>query len=103
MAGFKEDTARTKEEFEGLSNSTQVFVWSLVAIGVLVGLLLGGVVAYGVAVEEHEGRDCIEYEDEWYCIGDEADEAEAEDDADADDADDADADDADVDEGDDDA
>ena len=103
MAGFKEDTARTKQEFEGLSNSTQVFVWSLVAIGVLVGLLLGGVVAYGVAVEEHEGRDCIEYADEWYCANDEAEQAEAEADADeTHDADDADDVDGDVDEGDDD-
>ena len=82
MAGFKEDTARTKKEFEGLSNSTQVFVWSLVAIVVLIGLLLGGGVAYGGAVEEHEGRDCIEYEDAWYCADEEAEQAEAEDDTD---------------------
>jgi hypothetical protein len=79
MASFKEDTETTKQEFEGLSNSTQIFVWSLVAIGVLLGLVLGGAVAYGVAVEEHEGRDCIEYEDTWYCAGDEASEAEVED------------------------
>ena len=90
MASFKEDTAQTTEEFEGLSNSTQVFIWSLVAIGVLIGLLLGGVVAYGVAVEEHEGRDCIEYEDEWYCADDEAEQAEAEDEADETDEDDGD-------------
>jgi hypothetical protein len=81
MAGIGEDTRQVKEEFEGLSNSTQVFVWSMVAIGVLIGLLLGGIVAYGVAVEEHEGRDCIEYEDQWYCLDDEAAELEeAEDD-----------------------
>lgn len=70
MQGFKQDTAQVKAEFEGLSTSTQVFVWSLVSIGVLVGLLLGGVVAYGVAVEEHEGSDCIEYEGDWYCLED---------------------------------
>jgi hypothetical protein len=81
MASIKDDTATVKEEYEGLSNSTQIFIWSLVAIGVLIGLLLGGAVAYGVAVEEHEGRDCIEYEDTWYCAGDEAAEAETEDDA----------------------
>lgn len=84
MAGFKEDTAQVKEEYEGLSNSTQILIWSMVAIGVLIGLLLGGAIAYGVAVEEHEGRDCIEYEDEWYCAGEEAQQAEAEDDADED-------------------
>jgi hypothetical protein len=80
MAGIAEDTRQVKQEFEALSNSTQVFVWSLVSIGVLIGLLLGGLITYGVAVEEHEGRDCIEFEDEWYCAGDEADQAEAEDD-----------------------
>lgn len=79
MADFKEDTRQTKEEFEGLSNSTQILIWSMVAIGVLIGLLLGGAVAYGVAVEEVEGRDCIQYEGEFYCAGAEADEAEAED------------------------
>jgi hypothetical protein len=79
MADFKEDTARVKNEYESLSNSTQVFIWSMVALGVLIGLLLGGAVAYGVAVEEHEGRDCIEYEGDWYCAGEEAGQAETED------------------------
>jgi hypothetical protein len=82
VAGFKEDTDQVKREYEGLSNSTQILIWSMVAIGVLIGLLLGGAIAYGVAVEEHEGRNCIQYEDEWYCAGDEAAEAEAEDQAD---------------------
>jgi hypothetical protein len=80
VASFKDDTAQVKDEFEGLSNSTQIFVWALVGIGVLIGLLLGGAVAYGVAVEEVDGRDCIEYEGDSYCAdGDEAAEAGAED------------------------
>jgi hypothetical protein len=78
VAGFKEDTEQVKREYEGLSNSTQVLIWSMVAIGVLIGLLLGGAIAYGVAVEEHEGRDCIQYEDTWYCAGEEAEQAETE-------------------------
>jgi hypothetical protein len=82
VAGFKEDTEQVKREYEGLSNSTQILIWSMVAIGVLIGLVLGGAVAYGVAVEEHEGRDCIQYEDTWYCADDEAAEAEAEEEAD---------------------
>ena len=82
MASFKDDTELVKREYEGLSNSTQILIWSMVAIGVLIGLVLGGAVAYGVAVEEHEGRDCIEYEDEWYCVGEESEQAEAEDEAD---------------------
>jgi hypothetical protein len=81
VAGFKEDTEQVKREYEGLSNSTQILIWSMVAIGVLIGLVLGGAVAYGVAVEEHEGRDCIQYEDTWYCAGEEADQAEAEEEA----------------------
>jgi hypothetical protein len=82
VASFKDDTELVKREYEGLSNSTQILIWSMVAIGVLIGLVLGGAVAYGVAVEEHEGRDCIEYEDEWYCVGEESEQAEAEDEAD---------------------
>jgi hypothetical protein len=82
VASFKDDTELVKREYEGLSNSTQILIWSMVAIGVLIGLVLGGAVAYGVAVEEHEGRDCIEYEDEWYCLGEESEQAEAEDEAD---------------------
>jgi hypothetical protein len=78
VADFKTDTEQVKREYEGLSNSTQILIWSMVAIGVLIGLLLGGAVAYGVAVEEHEGRDCIQYEDTWYCANGEAAEAEAE-------------------------
>lgn len=81
MAGIKEDTELVKREFDGLSNSTQVFVWSLVSIGILLGLVLGGAIAYGVVVEEVDGRDCIEYEDEFYCAGDEAAQADSEDEA----------------------
>jgi len=79
VADFKEDTRQTKKEFEGLSNSTQILIWSMVAIGVLIGLLLGGAVAYGVAVEEIDGRDCIQYEGDVYCADEEAAEIEAED------------------------
>ena len=81
MAGIREDTELVKREFDDLSNSTQVFVWSLVSIGVLLGLVLGGAIAYGVVVEEVDGRDCIEYEDEFYCAGDEAAQADSEDEA----------------------
>jgi hypothetical protein len=65
---IKGDTDRVREEFDGLSNPTQVFIWTLVGLGVVIGLLLGGAITYGVAVEEVDGRDCIEYEDELYCL-----------------------------------
>lgn len=79
MASIQDDTRLVKQEYEGLSNSTQVFIWSMVAIGVLIGLLLGGAIAYGVAVEEIDGRECIEYEDELYCADDAAAGAESDD------------------------
>jgi hypothetical protein len=64
---IKGDTDRVREEFDNLSTPTQVFIWSLVGLGVIIGLLLGGAVAYGVAVEEVDGRDCIELDDTLYC------------------------------------
>lgn len=67
MAGFKEDTTAVKNEYEGLSNSTQIFIWSLVGLGVVIGVLIGGFTGYNIAVEEVEGRDCIEHEDVLYC------------------------------------
>ncbi len=79
MASFKDDTTQVKDEFEGLSNSTQIFIWALIGIGVLIGVLLGGAIAYGVTVDEVDGRDCIEHEDDFYCADDEAADAEAED------------------------
>ncbi|HUH06351.1 MAG TPA: hypothetical protein VML96_00955 [Egibacteraceae bacterium] len=67
MSGITEDTRRVREEFDGLSKPTQIFVAVLVALGIIVGLLLGAAIGYGVAVEEVEGRQCIEYEDTLYC------------------------------------
>ena len=67
MASIGDDTRQVKEEFERLSTPTQVFVWSLVSLGVVIGLLVGGAVGFGIAVDEVDGRDCIEYEGELYC------------------------------------
>ena len=79
---IKGDTNRVREEFDGLSNPTQVFIWTLVGLGVIIGLLLGGAVAWGVAVDEVDGRDCIEHEDELYCAEEDGADADAADDAD---------------------
>ncbi|MBS3941276.1 MAG: hypothetical protein KG028_09995 [Actinobacteria bacterium] len=68
---IKSDTDQVKREFDGLSNATQVFIWTLVALGVIIGLLLGGAIGYGVAVEEVDGRDCIEHDGQQYCADDE--------------------------------
>lgn len=67
MSGISDDTRKVREEFDGLSTPTQVFVATLVVLGILLGLVLGGAVGYGVAVEEVDGRDCIEHDDTLYC------------------------------------
>ena len=72
MANFREDTEQVKREYEGLSNSTQIFIWSMIGAAVLLGLLLGGAIGYGVSVEEVDGRDCIEHDEQLYCADGEA-------------------------------
>lgn len=67
MVDIKKDTETVKREFDAISTPTQVFIWSLVGLGVVIGLLLGGVVGYGISVEEVEGRDCIEHDGTLYC------------------------------------
>ena len=67
MAGFSDDTATVKNEYEGLSNSTQIFIWSLVGLGVVIGVLIGGLTGYNIAVDEVDGRDCIEHDGVLYC------------------------------------
>ena len=67
MASFKEDTRAVNDEFSAISNQTQVFIWTLVALGLILGVLIGGAIGYGVAVEEVDGLDCIEFEDGLYC------------------------------------
>jgi Na+(H+)/acetate symporter ActP len=67
MARLQEDTRRVKAEFEAISTPTQVFIWTLVGLGVVIGVLIGAIAAVGIVVEEIEGRDCIEYDDVVYC------------------------------------
>jgi hypothetical protein len=67
METIKNDTRQVREEFNAVSTPTKVFIATLVAIGVLLGLVLGAAIGYNIAVEEVDGRDCIEYEDTLYC------------------------------------
>ena len=67
METIRNDTNQVREEFNGVSTSTKVFIASLVGLGIILGLVLGGAIGYGIAVEEIDGRDCIEYEDTLYC------------------------------------
>jgi hypothetical protein len=64
---IKNDTQQVREEFNSVSTPTKVFIATLVGLGVLLGLVLGAFIGYGVAVDEVDGRDCIEYEDTLYC------------------------------------
>jgi hypothetical protein len=67
METIKDDTRTVKREFEDLSTPTQVFIAALVGIGVVIGVLVGGAVGYGIAVDEVDGRDCIEHDGTLYC------------------------------------
>lgn len=67
MAGYADDTATVKREFEELSNSTQIFIWSLVGLGVVIGVIIGGFTGFAIAVDEVDGRNCIEHDDVVYC------------------------------------
>lgn len=71
MAGLQDDTRKVKEEFEAISTPTQVFIWSLVGLGVIIGVLIGAFAAVGIVVDDVEGRQCIEYDDQLYCAEDE--------------------------------
>jgi hypothetical protein len=67
MDTIKDDTRQVKEEFDGLSTPTQVFVAVLCALSLILGLVLGGVIGWNISVDEVDGRDCIEHEDTLYC------------------------------------
>lgn len=67
METIKNDADQVREEFNSVSTPTKVFVATLVALGIILGLVLGAFIGYGIAVEEVDGRDCIEYEDTLYC------------------------------------
>jgi hypothetical protein len=67
METIKDDTRRVKDEFDGLSTPTQVFVAVLCALSLILGLVLGGVIGWNISVDEVDGRDCIEHEDTLYC------------------------------------
>lgn len=71
LPSLKDDTNQVRKEFDGLGRSTQVFIASLVGLGMLLGLVLGGLLGYGLSVEEVEGRDCIEHQDTLYCAEEE--------------------------------
>jgi hypothetical protein len=64
---IKQDTDTVRREFDAISKPTQIFVAVLVALGLLLGFLLGGAIGYGVAVDDVDGRECIEHQGTLYC------------------------------------
>jgi hypothetical protein len=64
---LKQDTDTVRREFDAISKPTQLFIAVLVALGLILGFLLGGAVGYGVAVEDVDGRECIEHQGTLYC------------------------------------
>lgn len=67
MQTIIDDTNQVREEFNGIATSTKIFIASLIAIAILLGAVAGAAFGYGIAVEEVDGRDCIDYEDTLYC------------------------------------
>lgn len=69
MASIQEDTNVVKEEFDAISTPTQIFIATLVGLGIIIGVLLG----LWLAVEEIEGGDpppVIEWDDNTYRLDD---------------------------------
>jgi hypothetical protein len=67
VSAITDDTRRVKEEFDRLSTPTHVFIAVLVGLGILLGVVLGGFIGYGISVDEVEGRNCIEHDGTLYC------------------------------------
>ncbi len=63
---LKEDTRLVREEFDAISTPTQVFIATLVCLGVLVGLVLARAIGFGVDEADRPG-DCITFRDKVYC------------------------------------
>jgi hypothetical protein len=78
MADMKEDTRVVKEEFDGLSTPTQIFVAVLVALGIILGALLGLWLAVH-PLDEGDPPQQIEWDDNTYTLQGGGPEGEADD------------------------
>jgi hypothetical protein len=69
MASLQEDTRVVKEEFDAISTPTQIFIAVLVALGIVIGTLLG----LWLAVEQLDEGDpptAIEWDGNTYRLDD---------------------------------
>jgi hypothetical protein len=69
MASLQEDTRTVKEEFDAISTPTQIFIATLVGLGVIVGVLLGLWLAVE-PLDENEPPQAIEWDDNTYRLDD---------------------------------
>jgi hypothetical protein len=65
MASLQEDTRVVKEEFDAISTPTQIFIATLVGLGVIIGVLLGLWLAVEV-IEDGDPPPVIEWDDNTY-------------------------------------
>jgi hypothetical protein len=78
MASFTDDTNQVKREFEAISTPTQIFIAALVALGIMIGVLLG----LWLAVDPQDDADppqTIEWNDSLYQLQGAGPEGEADD------------------------
>jgi hypothetical protein len=69
MASLQEDTKTVQREFDAISTPTQVFIATLVALGIVIGVLLG----LWMAVDPQDDADphqIIEWDDNIYRLDD---------------------------------
>lgn len=69
MASIKEDSRVVQEEFDAISTPTQIFIAVLVALGIVLGALLGLWLAVD-EVEEGDPAPVIEWDDNTYRLED---------------------------------
>ncbi len=67
MADLKEDTRVVKEEFDAISTPTQIFIAVLVALGIILGTLLGMWLAVQ-PIGEGDPPPQIEWNDNTYTL-----------------------------------
>jgi hypothetical protein len=67
MASIQEDTRVVKEEFDAISTPTQIFIATLVALGIVIGFLLGLWVAVD-PLDDGDPPQQIEWDDNTYSL-----------------------------------
>jgi hypothetical protein len=65
MASLQEDTKIVQREFDAISTPTQVFIATLVALGIVIGVLLGLWIAVSPQ-DDAEPHQVIEWDDNTY-------------------------------------